>query len=143
LSSKDDKWLICHNGRTICIAKNAVAAHISRGDTYGPCTTTRSAKPIQKLEPVPAKFTLGSYPNPFSNITRIPYSVAIDARVSIKVFDMVGREVDIIFNGERAADSYSVEYNTAKLSPGVYYCKMIATANGQQFIQTQKLVKTD
>lgn len=88
-------------------------------------------------------FKLGNYPNPFAATTRIQYTVPVDAKVFIKVFDGMGREVVFIFNGESAAGTYSKEYNAAKLSSGVYYVRMIATVKGRQFMETQKLIKAD
>lgn len=148
LDKKNAKWLICHDGRTICVAQSAVAAHMKHpGDYLGRCIsssiTTRSTEPMERVQLAVEKFTLASYPNPFGKATRIQYSIPVDARVNIKLYDIMGKEVGIIFNGERSSGTYNVEYNTAKLSAGVYYARMIATAKGQEFVQTQKLIKAN
>jgi hypothetical protein len=145
LNMKNDEWLICHKGNTLCIAKSAVQAHLRHGDYLGTCSAVSIIlrNPAAESLALPDKFTLAGYPNPFTKATTIRYTVPVDARVTIKVFDQMGREVSTVFNGQKAAGSYSVEYNTAKLRTGGYYTRMIATANGKEFIQTQKLIKAE
>jgi hypothetical protein len=86
-------------------------------------------------------FTLSALPNPVAQSTRIQYSVPVNAQVSLKVYDVLGREVSTLFSGQRNAGTYTQEYNTTKLAQGVYYCRLLATAGGKSSIQTQKLVK--
>jgi hypothetical protein len=88
-------------------------------------------------------FLLSASPNPFIKSTRIQYSVPVDAQVYLKIFDVLGREVNTLFNGQRSAGNYVQEYNTSKLSQGVYYCRMIAVTGGKAFTQSQKLVKAE
>jgi uncharacterized delta-60 repeat protein len=85
---------------------------------------------------------LHATPNPFTQTIRIQYAIPTDARVNIKVYDALGREVGNVFNGQRSAGTYSTEYNTSKLSQGVYYCRMIVSADGKNVVQTLKLAKT-
>ena len=62
----------------------------------------------------------------------------------IKVLDLLEREVHTLFSGQRSAGTYTHEYNSAKLSSGVYYLRLIATANGKTItVQSQKLVKAE
>jgi hypothetical protein len=91
----------------------------------------------------PTVFTLVAVPNPVVNTTRIRYTVPVDAKVNIRVYDVLGREVGMVFNGQRSAGVYIQEYNTSKLSQGIYYCRMVATANGKEYLQRQKLVKAE
>jgi hypothetical protein len=88
-------------------------------------------------------FVLSVLPNPFAHSTRIQYSLPVDAHVNIKVYDVLGREVNTLFSGIRNAGTYLQEFNSQKLSQGVYYCRMVATASGKEYLQTQKLVKTE
>lgn len=142
--SKNNKWLICHDGQTICIAQNAVAAHLAHGDVYGSCVTPTTRIPGQSEKiAVPEVFSLANYPNPFGKATRIQYSLPTDAKISIRLYDLTGKEVDLLFNGNKPAGNHALDYNSSKLSAGVYYCRMIATANGRQIVQTQKLVKAN
>jgi hypothetical protein len=85
---------------------------------------------------VPAKFDLFNYPNPFNPTTTIRYDVKTTGFVSLKVFDVLGREVATLVNGTVAAGSYSTVWNAGELPSGVYLCRMDAT----NFTQTKKLM---
>jgi flagellar hook assembly protein FlgD len=72
-----------------------------------------------------------NYPNPFNPITRLSYTVPSDARVSIKVFTMLGQEVSTLVEGVQSAGTHSVEWNGTNsagnnLGSGVYYVRMTA-----------------
>ncbi|HEY0040820.1 MAG TPA: T9SS type A sorting domain-containing protein, partial [Flavisolibacter sp.] len=145
MDKKNDKVLVCHKGQTLCIAKSAVSAHLKHGDVVGPCASVaaRSIRPTEGEPAVIDKFNLTSSPNPARGIARIQYAVPMDSRVTIKVYDLMGKEINTLFNGVRNAGMYNIEYNTTKLNSGVYYCRMIATANGKDYVQTLKLVRTE
>ncbi len=84
----------------------------------------------------PVAFALGqNYPNPFNPKTIIPYSVPSKVKVSIKLYDILGRELKVLENSEREAGNYFVELNGANLSSGVYIYKIEAGA----FSSTKKL----
>lgn len=85
----------------------------------------------------PKIFSLGqNYPNPFNPTTRIKYSVPQDGYVSLKVYNLLGREVADIFEGFHFAGSYSVVFNGSKLSSGVYLYQL----KTNNFLQTRKLI---
>jgi hypothetical protein len=76
---------------------------------------------------VPKTFSLNqNYPNPFNPVTKIEYAVPNDMKVTIKVYDMIGREVNVLVNEIKKAGYYSVEWNGNQLSSGVYFYKMQA-----------------
>jgi hypothetical protein len=104
-------------------------------------TVSTKGKEVQELRK--AALTLLAAPNPFGASTRVQYTVPVDSRVNIRVFDVTGREVGMIYQGIRTAGTYYAEYNTQKLSQGIYYCRLTATVNGKTFEQTQKLVKAN
>ncbi|MBI5402939.1 MAG: T9SS type A sorting domain-containing protein, partial [Ignavibacteriae bacterium] len=71
---------------------------------------------------VPQKYSLSqNYPNPFNPETRISYSLPKAGFVSIKVFDMLGRQVADLVNDYKKAGNYITEFNASDLSSGVYY----------------------
>lgn len=73
----------------------------------------------------PEKYSLSqNYPNPFNPATKIKFEVAKNSLVSIKVFDLLGREVRTLVNGNLNAGSYEVTFNASELSSGVYFYKM-------------------
>ena len=76
---------------------------------------------------VPKTFSLNqNYPNPFNPVTKIEYALPNDMKVTIKVYDMIGREVSVLVNEIKKAGYYSVEWNGNQLSSGVYFYKMQA-----------------
>jgi hypothetical protein len=137
---------ICHKGSNIVVNDNAAQAHLKHGDYLGQCSSAPvlrlSNQPI-RAQATPVNFALTLSPNPVSKTAHIAYSVASDAKVSIVLYDELGKEVAIIFKGNREAGYFYIDYNTSKLGKGIYYCRMISTAHEQQDIQIQKLIKVN
>jgi hypothetical protein len=74
---------------------------------------------------VPDKFSLSqNHPNPFNPVTRIEYAVPDVSFVSIKVFDVLGREIITLVNGEKSPGYYNVEWNAENLTSGIYFYRM-------------------
>lgn len=91
----------------------------------------------------PKVFEMGqNYPNPFNPTSLIKYEIPFDANVSIKVFDITGREVTTLVNTYLTAGYYTVGFDGSKLSSGIYFYKMIALGNNQKFEKTMKMVLT-
>lgn len=89
----------------------------------------------------PAKFSLSqNYPNPFNPSTKINYDLPFDANVSLKVFDMTGREVVTLVNEFKTAGYYIADFNAANLSTGVYMYRISADANGQSFTSEKRMM---
>ncbi len=61
-----------------------------------------------------------NYPNPFNPTTNINFSLGVKSPVSLKVYDMLGREVATLVNEELTAGSHSVSFDASKLTSGVY-----------------------
>ncbi|MDR3626442.1 MAG: T9SS type A sorting domain-containing protein [Ignavibacteriaceae bacterium] len=76
---------------------------------------------------VPKTFTLSqNYPNPFNPSTTINYSLPDESRVTIKVYNVLGKEVETLINEEKNAGNYKVEFKNCNLPSGVYFYKMQA-----------------
>jgi hypothetical protein len=72
--------------------------------------------------PVPYNFQLSqNYPNPFNPSTIIRYSIPERSKVTLKIFDITGREVLTLLNGEVNAGNYKINFNASKLPSGVYF----------------------
>lgn len=67
-----------------------------------------------------------NYPNPFNPTTKINYQIPEFSFVTIKVFDLLGREVATLVNEEQPTGSYTVEFNGSMTSSGVYFFKLWA-----------------
>jgi len=86
---------------------------------------------------VPEKYSLSqNYPNPFNPVTKIYFALPKNGFVSMKVFDMLGREVDNLINEFKTAGSYSVNFNGNNLTSGIYFYKY--EVNG--FTETKKMM---
>ena len=77
---------------------------------------------IDEKNSLPSGFTLGqNYPNPFITETRISFKVAISGFVSMKVFNIEGKEVSTLVNRKMEPGSYAVTFDATGLPGGVYY----------------------
>ena len=87
--------------------------------------------------PVPLDGALfQNYPNPFNPATTISFTIAVPAQVTLRVLDLLGREVDLLLAGHLPAGAYSRQWNAAAIPGGVYYCQLQAGA----FRSTRKMV---
>jgi len=90
---------------------------------------------------IPNKFDLSqNYPNPFNPSTKFNYDIPFDGKVSLKLFDMSGREVATLVNEVQAAGYYTVNFNASSLASGVYFYTISAQANGNNFVETKKMM---
>jgi hypothetical protein len=92
----------------------------------------------------PVEFSLAqNYPNPFNPSTRINYSLKVDSKVTLKVFDILGQEVVTLLNGNIAAGNHNVTFDASKLNSGVYLYKIEANGvDGSKFISVKKMILT-
>ncbi len=86
---------------------------------------------------VPSAFSLEqNYPNPFNPVTTVRYHVPAAGPVSVKVYDLLGKEVAVLAQGHHTAGTYSVQFDASERSSGVYFYTM----QSGTFTQTKKLV---
>ncbi len=86
---------------------------------------------------LPTKYTLYSnYPNPFNPTTVIRYAIPTDGFVTLKVYDLLGREIASLVNEKLEQGIYSVNFDASKLSSGVYIYKMQVN----NFTATKKMI---
>jgi hypothetical protein len=85
----------------------------------------------------PGNFNLlQNYPNPFNPTTDIQYSVKNSCFVTLKVFNVIGKEVATVVNETKTPGLYNVSFNAAGLSNGVYFYRMKAG----NFTMTKKMI---
>jgi len=77
-----------------------------------------------------------NYPNPFNPTTVINYQLPVNAFVTLKVFDVLGREVAELVNGEKKAGKYEATFDASNLSSGVYFY----TLKAGDFSDTKKML---
>ncbi len=91
---------------------------------------------IEELS-VPTAYALDqNYPNPFNPTTNISFALPNDGMVTLKVFDVLGREVKSLVNEVRVAGSYSEIFDAANLASGMYFYKL----ESGNFVQTKKML---
>ncbi len=86
---------------------------------------------------LPKQFALQqNYPNPFNPTTVINYQLPVASNVSLKVYDVLGKEVMTLVNGRQEAGDYNVSLNAASLSSGVYFYRL----QSGSFVETKKMM---
>ncbi len=83
-----------------------------------------------------------NYPNPFNPSTKIDYQLPFASYVTIKLYDINGKEVQELTNGNQNPGSYTIQINARNLASGVYFYKILATSGPNVFERTLKLVVT-
>jgi hypothetical protein len=85
----------------------------------------------------PANFAIEqNFPNPFNPTTSIQYQVSGTSNVTIKVYDVLGKDVATLVNETKTPGKYEVKFDGSTLSSGIYFYKLTAG----DFIQTKKLI---
>ena len=86
---------------------------------------------------IPHEFALEqNYPNPFNPITTIRYQLPIASHVTLKILDLLGREVETVFDGMQDAGSKAVTWDASRYAAGVYFYRL----NAGSFSETKRLV---
>jgi len=86
----------------------------------------------------PDKFELSqNYPNPFNPTTNIEFQIPVDSKVTLKIYDITGKEVATLINNEfKSADYYTVSFNAVNLASGIYFYRITT----DKFTSMKKMV---
>ena len=95
--------------------------------------------------PIPGQYSLEqNYPNPFNPTTSIEYNLPQSGLVTLKVYNVLGKEVATLVNGQNEAGRHKVNFDASALNSGVYFYKLEAenplTGSGQGFTETKKMI---
>ncbi|MCH7771675.1 MAG: T9SS type A sorting domain-containing protein, partial [Bacteroidetes bacterium] len=100
-------------------------------------TVTTDINQDSELVSYPSEFKLEqNYPNPFNPTTTIKYQIPELGLVTLKVYDILGREVKELVNAEKPVGTYEVVFNAKSLPSGIYVYELQAG----DYIETKKLV---
>lgn len=98
--NKNDKVQLCHQGNELCVAPNAVSAHLAHGDKLGGCQVVacggnHAARVGVETEEHPALLVLSMqvYPNPTQGLVRIQVQNFVEGEVRFEILDLIGRSV--------------------------------------------------
>jgi hypothetical protein len=97
--------------------------------------------PSDVLIGIPSGYNVSqNYPNPGNPRTKIDYELPVDARVSMKVYDIAGREVVVLVDELKRAGYHTAEFDGSNLASGIYFYRLISGDSGQRFIKTMKML---
>lgn len=92
---------------------------------------------VEVIVKVPAAFVLHqNNPNPFNPLTTIKYEIPITSHVNLKIYDLIGNEIDVVVNEQQNPGMYSVNLNGESLVSGVYFYQLVCGP----FSQTKKFI---
>ena len=141
LTSDDGLTLaVLHDGKWLSLPTTQVKAtgelHAST-KRLGVLGVMKKSDVQGELESVPTQFALAqNYPNPFNPSTTIEFDIPRPSKVRLIIYDVLGKEVVRLVDGERSAGHYAVRFNASQVPSGVYFCRL--SADG--FSQSQKVV---
>jgi hypothetical protein len=86
---------------------------------------------------IPTEFSLSqNFPNPFNPVTRISYGIPKAGLVTLKIFDILGREISTLVNEEKQPGTYMVDFNGESFASGVYFYRI----ESAQFTDVKRMV---
>lgn len=104
---------------------------------YSPGKNADSPVAVEDDKEIPVKFSLSqNYPNPFNPSTAIEFTLARKEFVSLKIFDILGREIITLVNQELNGGKYKYTWNAANAASGVYFYKL----SGSTSVLTKKMI---
>jgi hypothetical protein len=99
-----------------------------------------SLEPDVSINP-PGNFKMSqNYPNPSNPKSKINFEMPVNGKVTIKVYDITGREVITLLDETREADYYTVEFDGTNLASGAYFYRIISEGEGKSFTKTLKMI---
>jgi len=107
--------------------------------------STLYSKPVSIFntsDKIPETFYLfQNYPNPFNPTTKISYSIPVSGNISIRIYDLTGKEVRTLVNEFKSTGCYDVEFDGSGIASGVYFYKLDAKGkDGNDFVMTKRMV---
>lgn len=88
----------------------------------------------------PTEYTLSqNYPNPFNPVTNIEFSIPKSSFIKLTIYDISGRELDVLVNQNMNAGKYKADWDASKYSSGVYFYRI--TAGNYTEVKKMMLVK--
>jgi len=86
---------------------------------------------------IPDKFYLSqNFPNPFNSVTNLEFGIPKSEFVSLKIYDMLGKEISILINEQKNAGQYIIRFDDSELPSGIYFY----TLRTGEFIETKRMI---
>jgi hypothetical protein len=129
--------------RGIAFSPTGDTVYVGHFDTGLPIVVRfikNKASSVERSNVVPTDYTLSqNYPNPFNPSTQISFSITKNGATTLKVYDMMGREVSTLVNEMLAPGTYSVKFEATSLSSGTYL--YVLTSGGARLTNKMLLLK--
>jgi hypothetical protein len=77
-----------------------------------------------------------NYPNPFNPSTTIKFEIPKDGLVTLKIYNILGKEIETLINEERSSGRYEVDFDASKLASGIYFYQL----KTNDYIDTKKMI---
>jgi hypothetical protein len=114
-------------------SQNFQATSGAGGAFFAPTTPTG----VTDLSSLPTVYTLEqNYPNPFNPTTIISYALPKQSHVTLKVYDVLGRDLQTLVEEKQDVGVYTLKFDASGLASGVYFYRLVAGS----FISTKKLM---
>lgn len=98
---------------------------------------------ITPITTIAENFSLSqNYPNPFNPSTMINYELPFNASVSVKIYDMIGKEVRTLASGYQVAGTYTVSFDASNLSSGIYFYVLRASTGNNEVVKSMRMILT-
>ena len=145
-NKKDDKVVICFNGKNLCLPRLAASWLITYGGTLGACDEKCSTPFAREDSGLNSKLQIASnnpeatgvFPNPFTTSVTFSFKLQKAGQASIRLYDMNGKMVATVFNGfVQSGIVQNTNFNGSKLPAGIYISRL-QTASGTS---EQRIVK--
>ena len=92
-------------------------------------------------ENIPDRYNLyQNYPNPFNAGTVIRFQLSVESKITIKVYDVQGREIRTIVNEHLKPGTYESSFDAASLSSGIYFYKLLINGSTLNYADTRKML---
>lgn len=136
-------WVLQTSGTSVSLSAvsfadaNNVIVVGSNGKILRSTNGGATSVPYNLKDKLPSHFLLSqNYPNPFNPTTTIIYSIPKQSLVTLKIYDILGREITTLVNEEKIAGTYKIDFNALSLASGVYFYRLEAGI----YISTKKLI---
>ncbi len=147
----DGKYIICdtiYPGKGYWVKVNQTAKLILSSSVYANESNRIRIIPIQEMPPslpesdnlspyIPDRFVLEqNYPNPFNSSTKIRYGIPEASFVTIKLYNMIGKEIITLVKEVKEAGMYEIDLDAKGITSGIYFYRMRAGS----FVEAKKLI---
>ncbi|MBU1821874.1 MAG: SBBP repeat-containing protein, partial [Bacteroidetes bacterium] len=137
--NKNDKVIVCHNGKELCISANAVATHLAHGDQLGSCGSQNPAARLgaEELSVQPPQLSLKAYPNPVQDAVTVEVLSRVAGMASFEVLDVTGRAQQS--RKQELVEGWNeVKFRLGTLSTGIYLIRGVDALGQQGVVRVSK-----